>query len=300
VSAPPRDAGVTVVIVNYRSYSELSACLVSLERSTAPIHTVVVDQQSDTAGAAAIAARFPTVRLIPQETNTGFAAGVNRGVRDASTRYVLLLNPDAVVEPDLCQWLSDWMDGQTDAGAAGPRIRNADGSVQASARRFPDFTTAVAGRSSWLTRVAPDNVLSRRNLPGLDLTTTDVMDIDWVSGACMMIRRSAFDAVGGMDEGFFLYWEDADFCRRLAAAGWRTVYHPRVGATHTGGRSSRHASDLAQAAFHRSAFRLFWKHASAPERLLAPIVFVALRLRLAFVRYRARARERGAAIGQAS
>ena len=104
----------------------------------------------------------------------------------------------------------------------------------------------------------------------------------------MMIRRSAFDAVSGMDERFFLYWEDADFCRRLAAAGWRTVYHPRVGATHAGGRSSRQASDLAQAAFHRSAFRLFWKHAGAATRLLAPLVFLALRVRLAFVRYRAR------------
>jgi GT2 family glycosyltransferase len=288
VSAPPRDAGVTVVIVNYRSYIELRGCLISLGRSTAPIHTIVVDQQSDPVAAAAIADCFPAVRVIALEANTGFAAGVNRGVRDASTRYVLLLNPDAVVEPDLCEWLPAWMEAHTDIGAAGPRIQNDDGSIQASARRFPDFTTAIAGRSSWLTRVAPDNILSRRNLRGLETTRIDAMDIDWVSGACMMIRRSAFDAVSGMDERFFLYWEDADFCRRLAAAGWRTVYHPRVGATHTGGRSSRHASDLAQAAFHRSAFRLFWKHAGAATRLLAPLVFLALRVRLAFVRYRAR------------
>ena len=300
MGAPPPDASVTVVIVNYRSYAELGACLESLERSTAPVRTIVVDQQSDAACAAAIGHRFPSVRLIQQEANTGFAAGVNRGVRESSSTYVMLLNPDAVIEPDVCEWLAAWMDAHADVGAAGPRIRNGDGSIQASARRFPDLTTAVAGRSSWLTRVAPDNVLSRRNLPGLDMARTDAMDIDWVSGACVMIRRSAFDAVGGMDEGFFLYWEDADFCRRLADAGWRTVYHPRVGATHTGGRSSRHASDLAQAAFHRSAFRLFWKHATAAERMLAPIVFVALRLRLAFVRHRARARQRAEAIGQES
>jgi GT2 family glycosyltransferase len=89
-----------------------------------------------------------------------------------------------------------------------------------------------------------------------------------------------------MDEGFFLYWEDADFCRRVARAGWRTVYVPAVQVRHTGGRSSRHASAASLRAFHRSAFRLFWKHATPPGRMLAPLVFVALQGRLAWVRLR--------------
>ena len=102
-------------------------------------------------------------------------------------------------------------------------------------------------------------------------------------------------ALGGMDEGFFLYWEDADFCRRLRDAGWRTVYYPGVAATHIGGRSSRHAADASLVAFHRSAFRLFWKHASPAKRVLAPVVFLALRGRLALMRRIVRRRARQAA-----
>ena len=286
----PQNVRVAIVIVNYRSYPELHGCLASLERGTAAVQTIVVDQQSDPAGAASIAERFPHVLLVRMDRNTGFAAGVNRGAREARAPYLLLLNPDTVVEPDLCEWLPDWMDAHRDVGVAAPRLQNEDGSIQASARRFPDYTTAIAGRSSWLTRALPGNALSRRNLPGLDAASGSVMDVDWVSGACMMIRRDVFDAVGGMDEGFFLYWEDADFCRRASRAGWRTVYCPTLGAIHTGGRSSRHASDASLLAFHRSAFRLFWKHGSTTERLIAPIVFMGLRIRLALMRHRARTR----------
>jgi GT2 family glycosyltransferase len=287
VDTPPR---VAVVIVNYRSYAELDACLESLGRSTTPTVTIVVDQQSDPAAADGIAKRFPDVTLIRLEGNSGFAAGVNRGARDARTSYLLLLNPDTIVKPDLCGWLTAWLDAHPDVAIAGPRLENEDGSIQASARRFPDYTTAIAGRSSWLTRVLPRNRLSRRNLPGLDAPSGDSMDVDWVSGACMMIRRDVFKAVGGMDEEFFLYWEDADFCRRAARAGWRTAYCPTVGAIHAGGRSSRHATDQSLLAFHRSAFRLFWKHAGA-GRLIAPLVFVGLRVRLAVMRRLARRRE---------
>ena len=109
-------------------------------------------------------------------------------------------------------------------------------------------------------------------------------EVDWVSGACMLVRRSAFEAVGGMDEGFFLYWEDADFCHRLKQAGYRTIYCPDAVATHIGGRSSRHAADASLEAFHRSALRLYRKHASPAGQLLVPLVSAGLRLRLAFMK----------------
>jgi GT2 family glycosyltransferase len=300
VSAPPGDVRVAVVIVNYRSYPELRGCLAALERHCADTAVIVVDQQSDAAAAGSIEAGFPHIRLLRMTGNDGFAAGVNRGAREAHAPYLLLLNPDTIVEPDLCTWMAAWLDAHPGVGVAGPRLRNDDGSIQASARRFPDCTTAIAGRSSWLTRALPGNRLSRRNLPALDLATTEPIEVDWVSGACMMIRREAFDAIGGMDEGFFLYWEDADFCRRMARAGWRTAYCPGAGAVHAGGRSSRHATDASLVAFHRSAFRLYWKHASTPARLIAPFVFLWLRARLAFMRYRARARERALVIRQGS
>jgi N-acetylglucosaminyl-diphospho-decaprenol L-rhamnosyltransferase len=295
VSVPSPEARVSVVIVNYQSYPELRACLASLDEGATRHAVVVVDYESDDAQARRAEEAFPHVRILRVSRNAGFAAGVNRGARETRGRYLLLLNPDSVPEPGLCDALAGWMDANPSVGVVGPRIRNANGSVQASARRFPDFTTAIAGRSSWLTRIAPRNPLSRHNLPGLDAPTTGSLRVDWVSGACMFVRREAFEAIGGMDEGFFLYWEDADFCRRLKHAGWQTMYYPGAAAVHLGGGSSRHAVDASLVAFHRSAYRLFRKHASAPLRLLSPVVFAALRVRLAFMRHVVRARARAVA-----
>ncbi len=283
--ASTQSAELSVVFVNYQSYSELRGCLASLRQDAARgAALVVVDHSTDPASADALAADFPGVRILRIAGNYGFAAGVNRGARECDTTYLLLVNPDSVVEPDLCATLAAWMDAHPDVGAVGPRIRNRDGSVQASARRFPNLTTAIAGRSSWLTRAFPRNPLSRWNLPLREAGPDTPARTDWVSGACVMIRRAAFDAVGGMDEGFFLYWEDADFCRRLASAGWQTMYFPGVAAVHMGGGSSRHAADASLVAFHQSAYRLFRKHAGPAAQILAPLVYAGLRVRLAFMR----------------
>jgi len=284
VSIRPETARVAVVIVNYQSYDELDACLASLDQVCGVVSVVVVDHASDREAADNLSRKFPRIRLLRVAANEGFAVGINNGARVTESPFLLFLNPDCVLEPDACCRLADWMDEHPDVGVAGPRIRNADGTVQPSARRFPGLTTAIAGRSSWLTRVLPRNPMSRWNLPTRDASLALAVEVDWVSGACMLVRREAFDAVGGMDEGFFLYWEDADFCRRLQHAGWRTMYVPTAGAVHVGGRSSRHAVDASLEAFHRSAFRLYWKHTGLGGRLLAPLVFAGLRVRLAFMK----------------
>ncbi len=284
MSAPPAAARVAVVIVNYQSYEDLEDCLASLGASDPRISICVVDHASKREAADRIAQAFPHVQLLRQASNDGFAAGVNRGARESVATYVLLLNPDCVASPDTCQRLADWMDAHPGVGAAGPRILNSDGSVQASARRFPNLTTGIAGRSSWLTRVFPRNPLSRHNLAPSHVRSDEARAVDWVSGAVMIIRREAFDAIAGFDTGFFLYWEDADFCRRLEYAGWQTMYVPELAVRHAGGRSSRHAADASLVAFHRSAFRLFWKHSNPAMKLLAPLVLAALRARLALMR----------------
>ena len=284
MTAPPAAARVAVVIVNYHSYEDLHDCLASLGAPDPAIAICVVDHASRPEAADAVARAFPHVTLLRQPGNEGFAAGVNRGARDTRAPYILLLNPDCVASPDTCGRLAAWMDGHPAVGVAGPRILNSDGTVQASARRFPDLTTGIAGRSSWLTRVFPRNPLSRHNLAPSHATSSRPRQVDWVSGAVMIIRREAFEAVDGFDAGFFLYWEDADFCRRLQHAGWQTMYVPELAVRHVGGRSSRHAADASLVAFHRSAFRLFWKHSNPAAKLLAPLVIAALRARLAFMR----------------
>ena len=268
------------MIVNYRSYEELTRCLASLEASRGVLTQVtIVDHESDLAAAARVTSRFPWVTMVERTTNEGFATGVNLGVRRSTAPFLLLLNPDCVADGDAIAGLVRFAESRPDAAVIGPRILNADGSVQGSARRFPGLSTRVAGRSSWLTRAFPNNPLSRWNLPGR-AESGGSMAVDWVSGACMLIRRSAFEQVGGMDERFFLYWEDADFCRRLTQRGWRIVYYPAVAVTHVGGRSSIHAYRESLAAFHASAFILFRKHASWALQGLAPLVYLVLQARL--------------------
>jgi GT2 family glycosyltransferase len=271
---------VSVVIVNYHTYNELAACLVAVQSRGRDevIEIVVVDQDSDNAAIAEICEHFPAATIIPNGQNDGFAAGVNRGAGRTRGCYLLVLNPDTVVRPGLIDELAAWLEAHPDVAVVGPRILNADGSVQPSARRFPDLTTGLGGRQSWLARLWPSNWLSRRNLDWS--RSSEPVDVDWVSGACMMIRRSAFDGVGGMDDRFFLYWEDADLCRRLRSAGFRTVYEPSVSAVHEGSRASQHAVVRSLVAFHRSAFHYYWKHGGVVARAFAPVVQAALLVRL--------------------
>jgi hypothetical protein len=224
---------------------------------------------------------FPWLHIVEVAANPGFAAGVNLGARSATGRYLLLLNPDCSIVDDAIHGLAAWLDDNASVGVCGARIHEADGSVQQSARRFPDMSSGFAGRTTWLTKAWPTNPWTRRNL----MAQADACEphaVDWVSGACMTVRRKAFDDVGGMDERFFLYWEDADLCRRLEQKGWSTFYNPQFGVTHLTGRSSARAQARSTVAFHKSAFRYFWQHANGMARLTSPFVYLVLQLRLAF------------------
>lgn len=279
-----------VIIVNYRSYPELTRCLESLEGERGRLDRVlVVDHECDRDTAAHVVNRFPWIQLVARNTNEGFATGVNVGARLGTAATLLILNPDCVVVPGACERLIEFLASRPDTAAAGPRILNNDGTLQGSARRFPNLTTAIAGRSSWLTRVFPGNQLSKWNLPAFS-AGEDPIDVDWVSGACMLVRRDAFERSGGMDERFFLYWEDADLCQRLHQAGWRIAYYPGATVVHAGGRSSIHAEAASLIAFHKSAYALFRKHARGVSALMHPLVYVALQIRVrAMLALRARA-----------
>ncbi len=292
----------TILIVGYRAYEELEQCLASLEEHEPSTPVIVVDHDADAAHARRLRQRFPRVTYLARTTNPGFGAGVNDAARHAALAVsapsalpaagagaLLVLNPDCRLDGPILQPLLGVLAAHPRAGIAGALVLEADGRVQASARRFPDLTTGLAGRTSWLSRVRPDNPLSRRNL------TTDpeagVVTTDWVSGACMVIRRETFDAIGGFDERFFLYWEDADLCRRARAAGWETLYAPVARVIHLTARASRHAPVRSLWAFHRSAFRYYWTHGGVVARLLSPLVAAALAARflVRLVRRRPRA-----------
>lgn len=273
------DPTVSILIVNYRSYGELGPCLSSIQAHEPDAEVIVVDWESERTAVAQLQAAHPRVTWLCDHNNLGFGAGVNRAAQSARATWLLLLNPDAVLDRPISSLLIDYAKSNPAVGVIGPRILDADGRIQASARRFPGASAVLGGRSTWLTRFWPRNPFSRFNL--LAAETEAVSPVDWVSGACMLVRRSTFNALGGFDEGFFLYWEDADLCRRLLTEGWVTVYHPGAVIQHAAARSSRHTPTRALFAFHRSAFRYYWKHSGFLWRIWAPLVWIALKTRLA-------------------
>ncbi len=271
---PPSSSRPTILIVGYRAYSELDRCLASLAMHEPAVPVVVVDHEADLEAGQALAARYPRMTYVPCTSNGGFAAGVNLAARHAAPgAHLLLLNPDCVLSGPVVGQLTAVLDAHSTAGVVGGVLLEPEGALQRSARRFPDVTTAFAGRTSWLSRHLPGNALSRRNLSGRPSAPTVV---DWVTGAFALIRRETFDAVGGFDQGFFLYWEDADFCRRAGAAGWTTMYAPTTAVIHGTARSSVFAPVRALVAFHRSAWRYYWKHGSWLARVASPVVAAGL------------------------
>jgi N-acetylglucosaminyl-diphospho-decaprenol L-rhamnosyltransferase len=267
-----------VLIVGYRAYDALERCLSSLPPFLHPDdEVIVVDHESEPAALARAIARCPRAVGISRPDNPGFAAGVNLAARRARAPYLLCLNPDAELLGPVPRRLEDWLVSHPDVGVAGPRVLDSDGTVQSSARRFPGFSAVLGGRSTWLSKRFPRNWITAHNVLGRD--AAEPMDVDWVAGSCLMTPRAVFDRLGGFDESFFLYWEDADYCRRAHDAGFRSMYLPSVEVRHTAGASSALAKERAIRAFHDSAYRLYWKHSGSIGRTMAPLVRAGLSAR---------------------
>jgi GT2 family glycosyltransferase len=265
----------SVLIVGFHTYDEINRCLASIEAHEPDVEVIVVDHDADARHGRELTAAHPRITYDPRSENRGFAAGINRAARRATQPLLLILNPDVELRGPVVGTLAACLNSHPHAAIAGGLVREADGSVQASARRFPDLTTAFAGRTSWLTRVVPGNPLTRRNLASTNVQA-GCAEVDWVTGAFMMVRRDVFEVLGGFDERFFMYWEDSDLCLRALKSGWKTMYEPRVEVIHFTGRASRHAPMRSLVAFHRSVFHHYWKHGSWFARLAAPLVAAGL------------------------
>lgn len=236
---PAATESVDVVIVSYNSRDELRGCVEGLSRD--PEVAVVVVDNASTDDSLGVVADLP-VEAIRQSRNTGFAHGCNVGWRAGRAPFVLFLNPDARIDADAVARLRTVLEDDPAAGACAPLTRNEDGSLQYCQRRFPGPGSAFA-RALFLHRLFPgapwtDEVISapeayaRRTTP------------EWVSGACVMVRRTALERLDGFDERFFMYSEDTDLCRRLWDEGSSVVYEPTATATHVGGASAPRASLL--------------------------------------------------------
>jgi GT2 family glycosyltransferase len=235
---------------------------------------VVVDNAS-TDGSAGVAEEFPHSRLIRNTANVGFGRAVNQAAAVARAPLLLLINPDCRLMPGAIAALRSVLDAEPSCAVVGPRILDPDGAVQGSARGDPDMLTGLFGRTGALRVLLPFLPVSRRNVVVEDAVRTPASSVvvDWLSGACVLVRRDAFAAAGGFDERFFLYWEDADLCRRLRNRGFDIRYVPGATAVHQVGRSSQTARRSSIRAFHSSAYLYYATHVAPgalnPKRLLA-------------------------------
>jgi GT2 family glycosyltransferase len=258
---------ISAILVNYNAGPELGQALQSIADEAASLRweAVVVDNASHD-GSGNVVERFqPHARLLRNAQNVGFARGVNQGLAATTAPVVLIMNPDCRLQPGALALLRTELERADVHAIVGPRILNPDGSVQGSARGDPDMFTGLFGRTTILRRVLPDLAVSKRNVVG-DAAVADVesgIAVDWLSGACMLARRSALQEVGGFDERYFLYWEDADLCRRLRARGYEVRYIPAATAVHRVGHSSRRVRAVAIRAFHESAYLYYATHVAA-------------------------------------
>ena len=244
----------SVIIVNYHSWPLTLACVASLRATNrGDLEIVVVD--NDTEGVPDLP---PDVRLVRSGENLGLTKAWNRVIPETSGDLVVLLNPDTVVEEDFFARVEGFFGEQALAGVAGPRILDAEGELQLSARKEISLLSGLLGRTSLLTRLFPKNYLVKGQFPALgDLSRPT--KVDWVSGACMVVRREMLGKIWPLDERFFLYFEDADLCRRAREAGWPVFYLPDVEVLHQTGGSTR-SKPRAVWLLHKSAFLYHRKH----------------------------------------
>ncbi len=273
-----------ILIVNYNSTNTLLKCLDSIFNTMGdvPLKVYVHDNNSHD-NVDKVLLEYPQVDLAKSKQNNGFAKGANSLLEKGTAPYVMLLNPDTIVFEDLFEKSLNYMDGNPDVGIMGPRIVNRDGSTQGSARSFPALHTAFFGRASFLTKLFPNNRFSRTNILTIESDGKTLIEPDWVSGACMVVRRKAIKDIGSMDERFFMYWEDADWCKRMWQAGWKVVYNPCSSVKHFVGGSSSKSIVRSVFIFHSSTYKFFRKYNQKLSFLLNIFILCILPFRFCIV-----------------
>lgn len=253
---------LSIVIVSFNARADLDRCLASIEAAppATPCEILVVDNQS-TDGSADVARRRRAVRLIEMGANVGFSRANNAGIRASTGRLVLLLNSDTVVPPGAIDALVATLDNHPEAAVVGPRLVDGGGRAELS----------------FGSMISPLNELrqQRRTRAAIERMTREPCYPDWVSGACLLVRRADADAVGLLDERFFLYTEDVDFCASIRARGRRVLFTPDVEVVHLRGRSAASAPAATRDAYRRSHLAFYEKHHPG----WVPLLKIYLRLR---------------------
>ena len=272
---------VSVVIVSYESRALLARCLAALQADagrSASCEVIVVDQASRDGTAGWLAAEHPAVRVVELAENIGFGAGNNRGAALASGRWLLLLNSDAFVRGGAIDELVRFAEARPAAGVVGPRLLWPDGRLQRSCRRFPTVFR-LATEYLYLRKIAPRSRILNGFYYG-EFAHDEAWRVDWVTGACVLVRRELFERLGGFDEAFFLYSEEVDLLYRARQLGAETWFDPAAEVEHEWGGTAGRSSALTLEEQARSHVRYFDKHASrATAKRARRVLLAGLRLR---------------------
>lgn len=252
---------VSVIILNYNTCELTLNALRSVyeSKTSYTFEVILIDNHSTDDSLVRIKAEYPQVKLIENKINVGYSRGNNQGMREASGRYVLLLNSDTILEEQTLEIMISYMDKNIEVGASGCKIVLPDGSLDKACKR--GFPTPLASfyYAFGFSKLFPDKPhFNQYQLSHLD--SDHEYDVDCLVGAFMLVRKQVIDQVGMLDESFFMYGEDIDWCYRIKQAGWRIYYYPRTKITHYKGASSRRKPVKIIYEFHRAMFLFHKKH----------------------------------------
>jgi GT2 family glycosyltransferase len=246
---------LSVIIVNWNTKDLLCQCIDSLAQTVKKIdmEVFVVDNGSRDGSVAAVREKFPGVRLIENAVNMGFARANNQAISLSSGEYLLLLNPDTKVKDEAIPPMLSFMNAHAKTGLVGGQLLNADGSKQNSIANFPSLATELLNKS--LLRL-----LFPKKFPGKERDYPGPVEVDSVIGACMLVRRETLDQVGLLDEGYFLFLEETDWCYRIKKAGWKIYHIPGAEVLHFQGKSAEAEKAKARIEYYRSRYHYFRKN----------------------------------------
>jgi GT2 family glycosyltransferase len=248
---------ITIVIVSWNTCNLLADCIYSITQTTneLDVEVIVIDNGSVDGSQAMLSKQFPHVRLIQNQENVGFARANNQVLAMNPGHYALLLNSDALLLPNALEAMVDLAEAQPRAGIIGACLLNTDGSFQASHSPFPnlwqEFLILSGLGRLFYGRWYPSRGPKEERGP---------QPVDYVEGACLLVRREAFEQVGGLDEGYFMYAEEVDWCYTMRKKGWQVWYQPKAKVIHLGGGSSQNRQPQREGDLYRSRVRFFRKH----------------------------------------
>lgn len=251
---------LSIIIVSWNVADLLKSCLNSIlgaYSTSYHIEIIVVDSASSDHTIQMLRENFPQITLLAQAENLGFTRCNNIGLKAANGRYLMLLNPDTEIIGNALSEMIAYLEANSQVGIVGPHTLNSDGSFQSTRRRFPSIAIGFL-ESTWLQTFAPKTLLDHYYVN--DAPDDALMDVDWVQGSALMLRRALYEQIGGLDEAYVMYSEELDWCKRAKNAGWRVVFLGSARIIHHGGKSSEQVAGRKHIYFQESKLRYFRKY----------------------------------------